>query len=701
MIGQEARPSDTEIAPGAPGAADRSRLVRAGAGGAVLAGLLFLAVLLNGSATLLGQDLQSDFYDLQAHSLLAGHWDVSPRALGLEGFHIDGKNYMYFGPVPALLRLPIAAVTHRFDGQLSQLSMLLAFAVAMFFTVRLVVRTRRLVRADEPVSTLECWAVGAFVCVCGASVLLFLATRLIVFHEAEIWGVALAIGAFELLVAYLEKPRPLTLMGACAFATAAFLSRATVGVGPVAAIGLLAVAGLTAPTRRFFAMKENDRRGRGWLLLALAIPLVLYAYVNYAKFGTWFGLPFDSQFVTLVNAEHRRVLDANGGSLFGLQFLPTNLLQYLRPDAIGFPALWPWVRFPGPATIIGDVQYDRITPTTSVVAAMPLHAVLAIVGFVAALSPRRARETQMRILRAPLIGAAIGTIPVLVFGFMAQRYLGDFVPLLVLLGAIGLHVAMGWCAHRRAHWSRSAVVGGLALLTVVAIWFSGGLAILFQQVTRADDANLRAFVRSQLAVQRVVPGGAPDLAHVRSLPPPAPLGTVVVVGDCQGVFVSNGNGWRALERTPATGDFRFRVSFPVEPPAVSANPVRAAEPLLSAGSKALPEGFFVETRPNGRRVFGYSGVDGVATRSRPLKLDLGRPHLVNLVLDARTQEAAISIDGDQVLYSVGDPAVRKIVAPPTRVRIGDGAGRLPAPGRFSGHIEVVNRRPQLCRELTQ
>jgi hypothetical protein len=698
VIREQARPASVAVT---PGAADRSRLVRAGTVGAVLAGLLFVAVLLNGSATLLGKDLQSDFYDLQAHSLLHGHWDVSPRALGLEGFHIDGKNYMYFGPVPALLRLPVAAVTHRFDGRLSQLSMLLAFAVAMFFTVRLVLRTRRLLRADDPISTLECWAVGGFVFVSDASVLLFLATRLIVFHEAEIWGVALALGAFDLLVAYLQKPRPVTVIGAGALATAALLSRATVGAGPVAAIGLLAAASLAAPTRRFFAMGEHDRRATGWLALALAIPLVLYAYVNYAKFGTLFGLPFDSQFVTRVNAEHRRVLDANGGSLFGLQFLPTNLLQYLRPDAIRFPALWPWVRFPGPATIIGDVQYDRITPTTSVVAAMPLHTVLAIVGFVASLSPRRARETQISVLRAPLIGAAVGTIPVLVFGFMAQRYLGDFVPLLVLLGVIGLHVTVGWCVHHRAQWSRSAVVGGLALLTVVAIWFSGGLAILFQQVTRADDSGLRAFVRNQLAVQRTFPGGAPDLERVRRLPAPAPLGTVMVVGDCQGVFVSNGNGWRALERTRATGDYRLRVSFPVEPPSVPSTGAPAAEPLLSAGSRAFPEGFFVETRPNGRRVFGYSGVDGIATRSRPLELDARRPHRVDLVLDARTQEAAISVDGAQVLYLVGDPAVRKIVAPPTRVRIGDGGGRLPAPGRFSGRIEVVDRRPQLCRELTE
>lgn len=697
-VKQEARPSDTPVAPGAPGLAGGSRLGRAGAIGAVLAGLLFLAVLLNGSATLLGKDLQSDFYDVQAHSLLAGHWDVSPRALGLEGFHIGGKNYMYFGPVPALLRLPVAAVTHRFDGRLSQISMLLAFAVAMFFTVRLVLRTRRLVRGDEPASTLECWAVGAFVFVSGASVLLFLATRLIVFHEAEIWGVALALGAFDFLIAYVDEPSALALIGASALATAAMLSRATVGLGPVATLGVLVVASLIAPIGRFFGLTERHRQVTGWLVLAVAIPVVLYVYVNYAKFQTPLGLPFDRQFVTFVSPEHRHVLAVNGGSLFGLQFVPTNVVQYLRPDGIELSALWPWVRFPGLPILIGGVTYDRITPTTSVVAAMPLHALLAVVGLVAMISPRRARENRTRVLRAPVLGAAAGTIPVLAFGFMAQRYLGDFVPLLVLLGAVGLYVALSWCSRREAQWSRAVVVGGLAVVTVVAVWFSVGLAIMFQQVTSATDTELRGFVRSQLAVQRRFPGGAPDVVHVRTLPKSAPLGTVVVVGDCDGVLVSAGFGWRVLERTPATGGYSLRVRFA---PAAGASGARVVAPLLSAGSARAPEMFFVETKPNGARVFGYSAPDGLESRSRPVRLDPNRSHLLGLMLDLETQEVAVDVDGHQVLYRTTIPAVRKIVAPLGRVRIGDGAGRSPAPGRFPGRIEVVKRRPQLCRELTQ
>ena len=201
----------TDPAPARRHAGDARRLRRAGLIGALLAGAGFLAVLLDGRATLLRSDPQSNFFDLQAHSLLSGRWDVPVRTLGVEGFHIGGRNYMYFGPWPAFLRMPVAAVTHQLDGRLSQLSMLAAFVVMIWCTVGLVRRIRTLVRGAEPVTTLECWATGAFVLATGAAVPWFLATRLIVFHEAELWGIALALAAFDAVLAYLARPRGWTL----------------------------------------------------------------------------------------------------------------------------------------------------------------------------------------------------------------------------------------------------------------------------------------------------------------------------------------------------------------------------------------------------------------------------------------------------------------------------------------------------------
>ncbi len=51
--------------------------------------------------------------------------------VGYEGFIVDHRTYMYFGPFPALLRLPVLAVTHGLDGRLTPWSMTVAFVVAL------------------------------------------------------------------------------------------------------------------------------------------------------------------------------------------------------------------------------------------------------------------------------------------------------------------------------------------------------------------------------------------------------------------------------------------------------------------------------------------------------------------------------------------------------------------------------------------
>jgi hypothetical protein len=111
--------------------------------------------------------------------------------------------------------------------------------------------------------------------------------------------------------------------------------------------------------------------------------------------------------------------------------------------------------------------------------------------------------------------------------------------------------------------------------------------------------------------------------------------------------------------------------------------------------------FFVESRGNGARVFGYSAPDGQESRGRPVRLAPNRPYRIELALDPVTQEVAVRVDGRPVLYETTIPAVRKIVAPPGRVRIGDGQGREPAPGTFQGEIEALPPNRELCRELTR
>ena len=155
----------------------------------------------------------SDFFDVQAEAILDGHLDVDPEVAGIEGFVHDGKTQLYFGLVPAVLRLPIVALTDRFDGRLTQLSMLLALVAAMWATSRLAWRARRWRRGDDPPGRWEPWIVGGFTAAVGlASPLLFLAARPVVYHETELWGAATTLVALEALLRWWERPNRLTLV---------------------------------------------------------------------------------------------------------------------------------------------------------------------------------------------------------------------------------------------------------------------------------------------------------------------------------------------------------------------------------------------------------------------------------------------------------------------------------------------------------
>jgi hypothetical protein len=172
-----------------------------------LVGLLpHLALLTGGGFS--ERNLLGGFYDAQAHSLLDLRWDVPAEALSVEAFVVHGKAYTYFGPTPALLRLPVAALTDRFDGRLTAASLLLAAIVTVVALADLAWRVRRLVAGERPAGGGELLGFAAFSFLLAAgSSLLFLSSAPVVYHEAIAWGVALALGADAALLAYLARRR--------------------------------------------------------------------------------------------------------------------------------------------------------------------------------------------------------------------------------------------------------------------------------------------------------------------------------------------------------------------------------------------------------------------------------------------------------------------------------------------------------------
>jgi uncharacterized membrane protein YdcZ (DUF606 family) len=471
----------------------RANLVGGGVGVAICAWLLARAPT-NALTTLLGS-----IDDKQARALFAGHWDLPLKDLAIEAFKIDGHYETYFGVWPAVLRMPVLAVTHRFDGRMTGPSMLLALVVALWASGGIQWQLRSLLQdagpgaVPAPVGRGEWWATAVFqAALGGGSIATFLASRPLAYHEMEMWGIAGGLASAYCLLRYVRAPS-LRRAGACSFAaTITLLSRPSVGFGVLASFGFVWLVAI-------FRRHDSVRLVLGFAGAAL-VPLVLYGAMNVARFGSPFTLPLQKQVFTSYDKQRQAVLAANGGSLFGAKFVPTTLLQYARPDAVRFGRGFPFVNFPHErAHVVGHVVFDTLDRSSSLPASMPGFCALALLGAFLLLRGARPGYRRARALLWPIvIGGVLGTGFVLTIAFVANRYLADFMPPLVVLAIVGLRAVIDSSGGHR----RRCVQGAVVLLFLLGAWISIGLAVVYQRNLQPGDPDYGRGVPAALVVGR-------------------------------------------------------------------------------------------------------------------------------------------------------------------------------------------------------
>jgi hypothetical protein len=634
-----------------------------------------------------------NFFDVQARAFLDGRWDVPTGSVGFEGFLIGGRTYIYFGPWPALLRLPLLAVTDRFDGRLTTLSMLLAMVVLAIVAYRLSMTVRTFVRGDAAVTRKEVVATAALAFVVLTGPPLWLGSAAIVHHEAIYWGLALTVATLDAAGRWLLRPTRLRLCAVGALGAAAISSRQSVGFGIVA--GLLLVV-VVAGLGRFTAARgggDDEQLPRvpiGPTLAVCAGLVVVAAIPNLARFGSPFGLPMDRQIETLAFAERREFLAANDGSYFGLQFVPTTLLQYARPDALDLRTDFPWVDFPrdGPS-VVGHVTFDDLDWASSVPVTIPALMVLAVPG-VAWLARARRRHPG-RWLAALWLGTLAGAVGALTSGYVAHRYLADLMPIVLLPALTGAHVLLARAPSPRSSLARIGAVG-LVSLAAFGAWTNIALGIEYQ---RERGKIVPEEWRAELMRWRAeLPGGRP---HVVAVPagqatlPEAADGTLAVVGDCLGLYVRVGDTWRGVERGPGAGVHDIRVDLD----ALDELAPGQRAPLVSFGTGADASVVALTRLPDGDlRVDTATASSDVWQEGLPAALD--GVATIRVVVDTRALDRYV-LAGRVVLNT---PPTDEVGAEPT---IGALPSRLSPPGvvdRYPGDVEAVRFDHTLCRDVT-
>jgi hypothetical protein len=470
-----------------------------------------------------------NFYDLQARALFHGHLYLPSGKMGIEAFVHDGRQYTYFGIFPSLIRMPFLLVTSRLDGQLTAPSILVAWLCTGLASSLMVWRLRTLMRGQALVGRVEAVAVGAFMAtIMGGSVLLDLSSTPFIYNEDFAWSVPLTLASLFVLLGILERPSTRRLVAAVVLLSATNLNRTPAGYACV--IGAFLVAG-------WFFLGKGGTDNRRWALPMAGVGVVAFALnaaVTYAKFGIPIGLPMADQVWASVNAHRRYFLAANDGKAFSFAFLPSTLWTYLQPFGIHFTSLFPFITTPNaPAAARAGAVLDQTYPTASIPATMPLLFLLSCWGVVTTF--RRRALGQIRLARIVILTGAAGAGGVLLWGYISERYMADFMPFLIVAAAVGL---LDIC-RRLALRPRRVKQSVLGLLLVGTTY--GIVANLAIAAFPASQWSMTQTARFVTAERDLSPNLASSVRTGSALPYWAPAGQLFAVNHCSGLYMSTGN----------------------------------------------------------------------------------------------------------------------------------------------------------------
>jgi len=400
-------------------------------GSTAICAIAFLYVVTGGTFRLLFTEEFGSFYDHQAVSLLHGHLDVPSSALDGEAFAYGGKIYGYFGPTPALLRLPFAFFEIGF-GQLSR-SFLLGYYLASLAAVYAL-----LIHASRLLSTRATWParVDVILLVVSAGLgttLFFVSSRAYIYHEAILCGVAFALWSSWCSLRWLAQPVSQWWLGALACGVLAVHSRPPVGLFALTFLGCVAATHLyhvcVSPSFRLTLSPSSLRPISIGLLSVFGV--FSFNALSYLKFKTFDGAPlkYHVQY-------HPARLAAIDGKNFHLSNVHYNFDGYIwRPNfhlAPAFPYFFVDGRNPNEYR---GTKIDLAEPTLALPYTAPAIVFLALAGALVA-------AFRWPTARLPLALLALASVPMSAALFMAvaisQRYTADFCPALLVAAAFGL-----------------------------------------------------------------------------------------------------------------------------------------------------------------------------------------------------------------------------------------------------------------------
>ena len=183
---------------------------------------------------------------------------------------------------------------------------------------------------------------------------------------------------------------------------------------------------------------------------------------------------------------------------------------------------------------------------------------------------------------------------------------------------------------------------GLTILVLWGCFATFALALEYQRVLApfVPDGSRRSYIEFQSDVADWLGTEPRPVRRGRELPRAAPRNQLFVVGDCAGLYTSDGRQWVGVERTNRTGQFRLRLEF--------ADRARGfSEPILVSGRGAGRHVIGLRMLGDDRGAFTYSA-GGHTDVGIPFDVG-GGPREFDVLMDRRLHEMHVILDGRPLL----------------------------------------------------
>jgi hypothetical protein len=243
-------------------------------------------------------------------------------------------------------------------------------------------------------------------------------------------------------------------------------------------------------------------------------------------------------------------------------------------------------------------------------------------------------------------------------------------PFLVVAGLVGLQGVLATHGRRRPTRSRAGVATVLVVLAGFGVWVNVALALEYQRLWApvAPPTLVAGFVGFQHEVADALGGGDPTIERGNALPDgTGRAGTLFVVGDCDGLYLSDGLGTNRVKRSPwipvELGPDRHLmadVRFQRQPPGT-------VVPIATVGDDAL----VVRWVDDDHVAFGYRPAHGASFEDVPVRIEPGRRYSLDLRVDDRVEELSMRLDDARVLSTFRTtpvPGIRLAPAFPGELR---------------------------------